>query len=191
MTGSYKRIYLTPELLAEASGRAEALPVFENSHREHDANIVGCIGEVLFERLLHHAGIPFEDQRESTRHDYAVGDTCIDVKTKDRTVRPRAHFDNSVPLYNHEHQRPDYYYFVSLLRDPRSADTGPGRFTEGFLLGGISIGNLDRDGITWQAGQTDPSNGTTFWTACVNVRMGQLMPNADFIEALRRSEQTR
>jgi len=28
----------------------------------------------------------------------------------------------------------------------------------------------------WKAGETDPDNGTTFWTSCINVSMDQLTP---------------
>ena len=86
-----------------------------------------------------------------------------------------------MPLYNHEHQRPDYYYFVSLLRDSQATPRSPARFIAANLVGGIDLETLDRDGTKWDKGQTDPSNGTTFWTACMNVTMAQLLPNAEIL----------
>jgi hypothetical protein len=39
----------------------------------------------------------------------------------------------------------------------------------------------------WDAGQTDPSNGTKFWTACLNVQLDQLTPNDQLRETFRKS----
>ncbi len=108
----------------------------------------------------------------------------LDLKTKDRTVKPRIGYDNSVPLYNHEHQRPNYYFFVSLLRAPGADVEDIERFSTAFLLDGIDIETLDRVGKRWEAGQTDPSNGTTFWTACINVSMRQLFSCAQMLQIL-------
>ena len=182
MATHYKRLRLSPELIQAARERAEELPVYEYSHRQKEANLVGCIGEVAFECFLHHFGVEFEDHRHGTEHDYVVGGYTVDVKTKDRTVNPRIEFDNSVPLYNHEHQRPDYYYFVSLLRSPSAGHSRAERFTAANLVGGIDLGTLDSQGTKWGEGQTDPSNGTMFWTACMNVTMAQLLSNQEMLE---------
>lgn len=187
MAETYRQVLLTPDILRAALARAESLPVFEGSHRKLQANIVGSIGEIVFEQFLARNDVPFEDRRESTRHDYLVGRQrlTLDLKTKDRTVKPRIDYDNSVPLYNHEHQRPRYYFFVSLLRAPDSDEKDIERFTTAFLLGGIDIETLDREGTRWEAGQTDPSNGTTFWTACINVSMRQLFSCKQMLRILR------
>lgn len=181
MATHYKRLRLEPDLIALARERSEKLPIYDYSHRAREANIVGCIGEVAFECFLAHFGVEFEDCRQGTEYDYLVGGYTVDVKTKDRTVRPRIEFDNSVPLYNHEHQRPAFYYFVSLERSAGSRLGVPQRFTAANMVGGIDIENLDRHGTRWEAGQTDPSNGTTFWTACMNVSMSQLLSNQEIL----------
>lgn len=187
MANTYREVRLDKISLGAALERANSLPVFENSHRQLQANIVGSIGEIVFEQFLESHSIPFEDHRESTRHDYIIGNgITLDLKTKDRTVRPKISYDNSVPLYNHEHQRPSYYYFISLLRDPTFDDEDINRFKMAFLLGGIDIVTLDREGTKWNAGQTDPRNGTTFWTACINVSMRQLKPNTEMLELFKR-----
>jgi hypothetical protein len=186
MAVGFRRMKLTVELIDEAMERADSLPIFENSHRQEQANLVGCIGEIVFERYLAHHEITFKNDTISTRRDYVIGNSlALDVKTKDRTVRPQRHFDNSVPLYNHPHQRPDYYYFISLLREKSLGATDPRRFKEAYLMGGISLQDLDRVAKRWDAGQTDPSNGTTFWTACLNVQMDQLTPNDQLLETFR------
>src|SRR6056297_2240089 len=154
MAETYREIPLDKTILEAALERAKSLPVFENSHRQLQANIVGSIGEAVFEQFLERHSIPFEDHRDSTRHDYIIGEgITLDLKTKDRTVRPRINYDNSVPLYNHGHQKPDYYYFISLLRDAHCDDHEDiNRFKKAFLLGGIDISKLDREGTKWDAG---------------------------------------
>jgi len=181
----YRQANLTPELLRQAEERASELPIFDGSHRELQANIIGCIGEVVFQKFLIHHQVPFEDLTNRTDLDYIINGTIsVDVKTKDRTVFPQRHFANSVPLYNHDHQRPDYYYFVSLLRDRTNHSDDLSRFKKAFLMGGIDIGTLERFGERKEAGQTDP-NGTTFWTSCINVSMTQLISNAEMLEVFK------
>ena len=186
MSTSYQPIDLDQGLVGAAVARAAKLPVFEGSHRKEAANLVGCIGEVVMERYFTVKGIEFERRLESTTEDYLVGRKfTLDVKTKDRTVVPKDYFDNSVPLYNHDHQRPDYYYFVSLLRDKSIDENDPRRFVKAFILGGMDINTLDRTGKRWEAGETDPSNGTKFWTACINLRMLDLLSNSQMLDIFR------
>lgn len=177
MAFSYKELELGPALLSEATSRAANLPIFENSHRAAAANLVGCIGEIAFEKLLEWAGIPFEARLDQTTEDYALRNgLTIDVKTKDRTVRPKSDYDNSVPLYNHSHQRPDFFFFVSLLRDKSAPPANASRFTHAFMVGGMSYEGMQTEGTVWRAGETDQRNGTKFWTDCLNVSMSQLLP---------------
>jgi hypothetical protein len=182
---TYKCLRLTSDLVEYAFESSTRQRVFENSHRMEDANLVGCIGEIAFETLLFNFGIEYQDCRHGTKCDYRVGGYTVDVKTKDRTVVPRLSFENSVPVYNHEHQRPDYYYFVSLLRDTSIDEKSPNRFTHAYLLGGLDIASLDREGKRWEPGQTDPSNGTKFWTACINVKMTQQHSNDIMLELFK------
>ncbi|CAN0508260.1 unnamed protein product, partial [Discosporangium mesarthrocarpum] len=164
----------------------ENTPVFENSHRKEAANEVGCLGEVVFEAFLNHHGINYSDERNLTSHDYTVGNKLsLDVKTKDRTVIPKIGYDNSVPIYNHEHQRVDYYYFISLLRDKNIDPSDIRRFTNAYILGGISRELLHKHGIVWKAGDVDSRNGTKFWTDCINVSMGDLIENRKMLEILQ------
>lgn len=182
-----RRILLTTELLEAARVRADALPIFQNSHRKEQANLVGCIGEIVFENFLSRNNIPFEDCRDTTTHDYLIGERgfSLDLKTKDRTVKPKLFHDNSVPLYNHEHQRPRYYFFVSLYRERRSAIDDIRRFKTAYLVGGIDIDTLDREGRRWNAGDVDPDNGTKFWTACLNVSMEKLLTCEQMLKIFR------
>lgn len=161
----------------EVDLRVSKLPIFKRSHRKGAANIVGCLGEVVVEQWLEAEGITIIPELEQTTHDYRLinGET-FDVKTKDRTVAPKPFYDCSIPLYNHAHQRPDYYIFVSLQRDSKNKSESADRYHTAFILGGINQAQLDKHGKVWRAGEVDPANGTKFWTDCKNVQVSTLSP---------------
>lgn len=164
----------------ETDRRVAELPVFKNSHRKVAANIVGCLGEVVVEKWLEAEGVTIIPELTETTHDYRLinGET-FDVKTKDRTVKPRPDYDCSIPLYNHAHQRPNYYIFVSLQRDYHNKNTSANRYHTAYIVGGINQDQLDAYGKVWKKGQIDPANGTKFWTDCKNVHINQLVPYGD------------
>lgn len=164
------------EIVLEANKRLSQQPIYDYSHRGLEANQVGILGEIIFEKWLSYLNIPFINEKKTT-HDYRLINInrTIEVKTKDRTVRPKSSYDCSVPLYNHEHQLADYYVFVSLLRDTTIPDNQIRRFKQGFILGACDKLTLEKNGVMWKKGQTDNSNGTTFWTDCINVKINQLI----------------
>lgn len=172
-------------LWRRAEERASAMPVYPGSHRGKAANQVGALGEVIFEDFLERQGIAFVPRYQTTEDLEVLGDT-IDVKTKDRTVRIEPHYDCSVPLYNHEHQRPSRYVFVSLLRNRSDVRSTLNRFTKGFLVGWCTLERLESIGKQWNASETDPANGTTFWTACMNIAVQELNGMDDLLEDYRR-----
>lgn len=168
---------LTKAIWDETDRRVAELPVFARSHRKTAANIVGCLGEVVVEQWLEAEGIHITPELDQTTHDYRLinGET-FDVKTKDRTVAPRPDYDCSIPLYNHAHQRPDYYIFVSLQRARNPTSTSASRYHTAFVVGGINQNQMEAYGKVWKKGDIDPANGTQFWTDCMNVSISQLTP---------------
>ncbi|MGO4998792.1 hypothetical protein [Oceanisphaera sp. W20_SRM_FM3] len=161
----------------EAKARAKKQPVFLNSHRKDQANNIGCLGEVIAEHWMRENGIKFTPALKETTHDYIVNDNLtIEVKTKDRTVPPREYFDNSTPLYNHTHQKPDYFLFVSLERNKNNASGNIIDFHSAYLVGSIGYEELDSIGIIYKKNEVDNSNGIKFWTDCLNIKMSQLIP---------------
>lgn len=177
---------ISEEIYIEAQKRADALPIFDNSHRAKEANQVGCLGEVIAECWMKINGIKYIPQLEKTTHDYKVdGHLTIDVKTKDRTVPPKIDYDNSAPLYNHSHQRPDYFLFISLRRDKNNNTENIRRFSEAYIVGSISYIELDRIGIPFLKGEKDWRNGTKFWTDCLNVEMWQLISLRETIDIFK------
>ena len=186
MASSYVRVKLNTKHWELASQRAKKTKIFENSYRKYEANEVGCLGEVVLEYFFKENNIEFIDERNKTTHDYLINHLhTLDVKTKDRTVFPKKNFDNSIPLYNHSHQRPDYYYFISLKRDSSNKSKNIERFSHACLLGFIGINSIQDYGKHWKKSQIDPSNGTKFWTDCMNIKMEKLYDNKKMIELFK------
>tara|TARA_B100000780_G_C20951237_1_gene379492 strand:- start:104 stop:325 length:222 start_codon:yes stop_codon:yes gene_type:complete len=63
------------------------------------------------------------------------------------------------------------------LRDKANNSEDITRFTHAYILEGIDIATLEKDGTYWKREQVDPSNSIKFWTDCINVSMEQLIDN--------------
>ena len=174
-TNQFAVVRLNESQHKRAQQLCEQNPPYAGSHRGEAAMQVGFLGEIVVRDHLDVAGLDY-DAVFTTRHDLVVT-ACgrTEVKTKDRTVSPQPNYECSVPLYNHEHQDVDYYVFVSLMRS-RDNSTAIERFHTAFIVGACNRPMLNQHGTEWQAGETDPSNGTTFWTACRNIAISNLLP---------------
>lgn len=169
-------IKITDEIRDAARLRADR-PVYNNSHRKEAANIVGCLGEIVVERVLEENEVPFKPVYTYT-HDLVFPDgKTMEIKTKDRTVRPRPDYDCTIPLESMARQTATMFTFVSLYR-PEKRDKGvkarPEDYTDAYVVGVIGRGKFDRLKKRWDKDSVDPSNGTRFWTDCYNVYINQL-----------------
>jgi hypothetical protein len=175
LTGLFMLFYLFSEDdYLEAEKRVASLPIYKNSHRGVKANQVGVMGELLAEIWFTSNGIDYYDEK-CTQYDYRLSNNeTIDVKTKDRTVKPRANFDCSIPLYNHAHQKPDYYLYISLIRSKQDNTSDIRRYKGAYIMGASDQHMLVQQGVTWKKDQVDPSNGTKFWTDCINIKQNEL-----------------
>jgi len=174
---SYTSITLNDYFWDATIERVKESPIYDGSHRGKQANEVGFLGEIVAESWFNKHGLLFQDDRSKTTQDYILNKKfTLDVKTKDRTVVPKSNYDNSVPLYNHAHQRPNYYLFISLFRDKNIPENDIRRFKQACIVGAIDIQTLDSIGKKWKRGETDSSNGTKFWTDCINIQMSELIP---------------
>jgi hypothetical protein len=162
-------------LLDEAQHRAESVGALDQSMRGMQANQVGALGELVGIRLLREREVSFTEV-------YCVGydvefidngvSRTMEFKTKERTVAPLEHYDCTIPLYNHEVQRPDYYFFISLLSSGKSDDIR--RFTKAYILGVITLGELESIGKRWTPQQVDESNNWRPTIDCLNVKVSDL-----------------
>ena len=160
--------------LDRARRRAAEYPVLPGSHRGVAANEIGALGEVVAESWLARNEVRFKSVR-TTRTDLVLSDnSTLEIKTKDRTVAPKLDYEASIPLYNHEHQQPDYYLFVSLERR-RGQSSNLENFHTAHIVGASSVRRMHEHGKVWKAGETDLDNGTTFWTDCLNIKIKKLV----------------
>ncbi|OCQ02092.1 hypothetical protein AKH15_07160 [Vibrio parahaemolyticus] len=184
---TYTRVTNIPaSVYEEARQRAIDNPIYEKSHRKEEANKVGCLGEVIAEYWMRQNGIEFTAQLEKTTHDYKLKNgKSFDVKTKDRRFSPRINYDCSVPVYNHTHQKSDYFLFISLERNKEDYSRDIRRFHTAYILGCMTYDEIDRVGIKFLAEEQDDRNGTGFWTDCLNVEMWQLIPIKETVEIFK------
>ena len=157
---------ITDDDLAEAALRAPS-NLWQKSMRGLDGNFVGALGEVMFEKWCRANDIQYEFAGR-TDYDYLVDGNRVEVKTKDRTSIPRPFYEVSVPDYNHEHQRPDVFVFMSLMR------TG-GVFHTAYLLGTMPDWEYRERAVFKKRGEKEP-NGMTFKIDCWNVPISDLHP---------------
>ena len=111
---------ISEEIIWLAEKRIEDIPILKNSIRGKEANLIGSIGEVLFEKFIQDEGLMIEKETGDNQynHDFIVNKMfTVDVKTKDRTVPPKDYYDCTVPVKNLGYQNPDFFYFISLLRE--------------------------------------------------------------------------
>ena len=169
-------VELTPYLEA-AQSRAQTLGELDRSMRGLQANQVGALGEIIGMDYLRACGLEIEEVY-STSYDIRVNLDgqwkTLEIKTKERTVAPLPHYDCTVPAYNHSHQRPDFFLFISLLSSGKSDQMT--RFQTGYILGSISLEKFDKLATAWNPTQTDNSNGWTPTIECFNVQISQLEP---------------
>ena len=163
--------------LSAAQTRSEMLGELNRSMRGTQANQVGALGELIGMDYLRSCGVEIEEVF-STSYDVRVkidGDwKTLEFKTKERTVVPQPFYDCTVPAYNHDHQRPDYFLFLSLLSSGKSDQIS--RFTSGFILGSITLDKFTELAKPWSPDQTDDSNGWTPTIKCYNVPISYLAP---------------
>lgn len=165
----------------------KTLPIYAGSHRGLAANQVGVLGEIVVREQLRLRGID-PSPIFSTSHDFELENgKRVEVKTKDRTVPPRDDYECSVPLYNHVHQDVDYYIFVSLLRAKTRKDLEINRFEKAWIVGVTNKKMLHDRGVTRETGETDDRNGTTFWTACQNIYIRDLVTLEWAVERWKKS----
>jgi hypothetical protein len=165
------------EFINPAKMRAEQMGALKLSMRGMEANQVGALGELVGMQHLRNLGIEFREVF-STTHDVEFihnGQVkTLEFKTKERTVTPEEYFDCTVPKYNHTHQRPDYYMFISLLSTGKSSDIR--RFRNAFILGSMTRERFDQVAKPWTPKQVDSTNNWSPTIDCYNVPIIQLAP---------------
>jgi hypothetical protein len=154
-------------LLEEAQIKALKMGTLNRSMRGMQASQVGALGELVGVEYFSSKQVPYEEIF-STSYDLRLrGSTTLEFKTKERTVPPLESYECTAPDYNKAHQKPDQYFFISLLSSGKSDNIQ--RFTKAYILGTISSKDFNEKAIFLKKGQVDPSNGWQVSIDCWNI----------------------
>jgi len=175
----YEEIELTDGCLNKAIEYSKDR-VYKRSMRGEEGTYIGAIGEIVLVDYLKNHCMEVIDKRESTRFDFFVNSKRVEVKTKDRTVAPKPFYECSVPLYNHSHQIPDWFYFISLYREGKV-------FKKAYLLGGMTYQQLSQEGVKMNEGEVDERNGWLCREPCININIEKLISNSMMLKILNDS----
>jgi hypothetical protein len=155
------QVVITDAMLREAERMAQEMGELRNSIMEGRRNVAGFLGELCFR-----AAFPKAIRANTYDFDLLLNGKSIEVKTKERTVRPQPHYDCTVPAYN-TRQKADFYVFVSLLRAKE-------HYTEGFLLGFIRPEEFRQKATLLRENEVYPANGIRVRADCYNLPVSQL-----------------
>lgn len=186
---SFYKVTITQEMVDLALERARCLQNYPKNFKQHiqeqgdgelTAKVDGILGEMIAEHWLNTQNFTFEDCREEFTHDYLVGGQIrLEIKTKRRTVAPRANYEATVPQYVHDVQKPTAYLFVSL-RLKKGRDDDFSRYIEGHVVGGLSRSKFDKFKRSLHKGQHDSSNNWDCSEVCYNIYISQLFAPSDY-----------
>ena len=171
------KIDLTEPLIEKARAYSKG-KIYKRSMRGQEGTNIGTIGELVLVQHLEDNGVKVVDnrnRRNATKYDLLVLGEQVEVKTKDRTVPPKPFYDCSVPLYNHTHQKPKWFIFLSLLRRDN-------KYVEAYILGATTYKDIDRDGITINKGEVDERNGWVCNESCINITIDKLITPEKMLE---------
>jgi len=172
--GSIVNINVNEDHFQQARDRS-VKKIIKHSVKGTHANMIGALGEVMFEQWLTNNNIQFEDLAHKMSDDYKVSNTTVEVKTKLRTVKPKRDYSVSVTKYNHHRQSSDYFIFINIQKN---RDTN--KIHSAQVVGGCQYGKFSEVGRHLNKGDVR-SNGTVIPIDAINVYMGQLEPPSVFV----------
>jgi len=152
-----KKFIISDNALERVKDRAAKLPLLNNSIRQGMGSLVAYIGEEVAKNVLN------GEIKDTYDYDIVYQGTKVDVKTKERTVAPKAYYECSVADFN-TRQDCDEYAFVSVLHTLKEA----------WYLGKISKRDFYNQAVFHRKGEVDPANNFTFKADCYNIPINLL-----------------
>lgn len=184
------KVSITDDMISEAIKRAGNVRKDEKKlnsftyKTDGEGLEIGCLGEIIFEQQLKLHNIPRDhwSNDNTTALDYTVRGIKIEIKSKDRNFAPQLNFACTVSKYVAEHQKVDYYYFVSFQKTENSP---PGRGGiqwphTAHLVGASSKNFFKRHSVFLREGDKDgPKNTIKF--DCYNIYVEHTIANIGFM----------
>ena len=163
-------VAIDEEMTSRAKKRAKSLGALNNSIRKGEGNLCGFLGEEIVLKAF-----PESRCTDSYNNDIRLfKKLTLEVKTKDRTVRPQPFYECSVAKYN-DSQESKLYVFCSLYRFA-------GKYTKGWILGCMTPQGYKKRATSMKVGDMDPSNGMVFKADCHNLPISKLHSIRKFCE---------
>lgn len=162
-------IKFNQEMIDQALQWANDLGGIKNSITKGAGNLAGRLGEIA---LANHLSAGVQDHRE---YDIIHKGKRIEVKTKRRTVAPRALYEVSVAKTS-KHQHPDVYAFISMEFDRKHKGSYYG-LKNIWLCGYMDADKYWRKAKPMSKGDKDNSNGFITLVDMYNMRIDQLDQN--------------
>jgi len=153
---------ITNDTLEQARIKAEYTGILNNSIRKGEGNVVGGIGQIAVESVI-------EGAVSAETYDYDLitqNGLRLEIKTKDRTVIPRPHYECSIAASN-PYQNADQYIFVSTHRIDNN-------FKTAYILGYIDRNEYYKMAVFLKKGDYDPSNNFYVKSDCYNLPIKSL-----------------
>ena len=161
LTKTVKKFSISSETLKRIKERASKLPLLNNSIRGGEGSLVAYIGEEVVKKVLD------GDIKDTYDYDIIYKGIKVDVKTKERTVEPRLHYNCTVADFN-TRQDCDEYAFVSVLSD----------LSHAWYLGKINKKDFYKKAKFYKKGALDPesppSKNFYFKADCYNIPIKSL-----------------
>jgi hypothetical protein len=143
-----------------------------------EAEVAGAFGEAAFERMMQRYGDKDLRHVGIVDHDFehrVLG--SLEVKTKPRSVRPRASYEASIAVANLSYQEPDRYVFVSLY--PKAA--GPYyRYEQAWIVGWEHREEYLRKAYLVPKG-SEMGGGRQSFRDMLNLEIADLQPIEDLV----------
>ena len=156
-----KKFKISKAAVSRAKERADALPLLNNSIRKGKGSLVAYVGEEVAKVVLQ------AEIKDTYDYDLKYGSKTVDVKTKERTVAPRDHYNCTVADFNTK-QKCDEYAFISVLND----------YSYAWYLGKISKQDFYERAKFYKEGDLDPesprSKNFYFRADCYNIPIREL-----------------
>lgn len=161
-------IRVAEDTITKARERAVRMGELRNSIRHGEGNLVGFIGEIVVNEYISGELVNTYD------YDLTKNETKFDVKTKETSVKPKPHYECSIPDFN-PNQNCDFYIFA---RVHKSLDRC-------WILGYKSKEAYFAESRFLKKGDIDGDNGFVVKADCHNLEISRLEPMEQFSETFQ------
>lgn len=161
-------VKFTDDMVARAKVKADNLGKLRRSIRGGKGNTIGYLGEEIVAHYMKADIISNDEGTEKYNYDLVKDGKKIEVKSKERTVPPKGHYDASVAETS-RHQKTDIYVFTSI-------QCNGGEPVRAWICGQKDAKEYFEQARFYAKGDIDPSNNFEVLTDMHNMPYKDLDP---------------